>query len=120
MYKRTIIDNTYKSTAINSIFSKMCLYLNRACRVLRQANGHLLLIGLDGTGKTTIVELASFISSCEVFRLNMKKGYAHVDFRDDLKSIYKLTGVQKKKIAFLVADKDIYDVRMFLDEDFLS
>lgn len=91
-------------------FKEAVEHICRACRVLRQSGGHMLLIGLDGTGKNTIMELATYISSCEMFKLNIKKGYGFIDFRDDLKSVFKLTGVQKKKIVFFIADKDIYEV----------
>ena len=70
----------------------------------------MLLIGLDGTGKNTIMELASFISNCEMFKLNVKKGYNYLDFREDLKMVFKLTGVQRKKTVFFIPDKDIYEV----------
>ena len=78
----------------------------------------MLLIGVDGSGKSTIMELATYISNCEVFKLNVKKGYQYADFRDDLKIVFKLAGVQRKKIVFFIADKDIYEVSAF--ENFLT
>lgn len=91
-------------------FKEAVEHLCRACRVLRQSGGHMLLIGIDGTGKSTMLELAAYISNCEVFKLNVKKGYSYSDFRDDLKNVFKATGVQQKKIVFFVADRDISDV----------
>lgn len=70
----------------------------------------MLLLGLDGTGKNTIIELSSFISNCEIFRLNVKRGYNFNDFRDDIKKVFKITGIHKKKITFFISDKDIYEV----------
>jgi dynein heavy chain len=96
-------------------FKKAIEHVCRACRVLRQPNGHMLLIGLDGTGKSTVMELASFISNCDIFKLNIKKGYAYADFRDDLKSVFKLTAVQKKKIVLFIADKDVSE-ELFLED----
>ena len=77
---------------------------------MRQPRSHLLLIGMDGTGKYTIMELTAFISNCEMAKLNVKKGYNYSDFREDLKHVFKLTGLQKKKVVLFIADKDIYDV----------
>jgi hypothetical protein len=56
------------------------------------------------------MELASFISNCSMFKLNLKKGYCYTDFRDDLKAVFKMTGVQKKKIVLFISDKDISEV----------
>ena len=72
----------------------------------------MLLIGLDGTGKNTIIELSSFISNCEMFKLNVKKGYSYADFREDLKTVFKLTGIQRKKTVFFIPDKDLYEVSL--------
>ena len=94
-------------------FKEAVEHICRACRVLRQQGGHMLLIGIDGTGKDTIIELAAFISNCNVFKLHMKKGYNYNDFRDDLKNVFKLTGIQRKKLVFFVADKDINDVSLY-------
>lgn len=91
-------------------FKEAVEHICRACRVLRQPNGHMLLIGIDGTGKNTIMELASYISNCELFKLNIKKGYGYEDFRDDLKNVFKQTGIHKRNIVFFIADKDISDV----------
>ena len=93
-------------------FKEAVEHICRACRVLRQSGGHMLLIGLDGTGKSTVMELALFISNCEMLKLSVKKGYNYTDFRDDLKNVFKLAGIQKKKIVLFISDKDIYEVNM--------
>ena len=73
------------------------------------------MIGLDGTGKNTIMELAAFISNCDMMKLNVKKGYNYQDFREDLKLIFKLTGIKRKQIVFFIPDKDIYE-ELFLED----
>lgn len=93
-------------------FKEAVEHVCRACRVLRQPSAHMLLIGLDGTGKSTVLELAAFISNCELFRLNIKKAYSYADFRDDLKAVFKLTALQKKRVVLFIADKDISDVNI--------
>ena len=96
-------------------FKEAVEHICRACRVLRQPGGHLLLIGLDGTGKNTILELAAFISNCEMIKLNVKKGYNYLDFRDDLKSVFKVTGIKQRHVVLFIADKDIYE-ELFLED----
>ncbi|XP_059157269.1 dynein axonemal heavy chain 6-like [Physella acuta] len=79
----------------------------RAARVFRQPGGHLLLVGLDGTGKSTIVHLASYISHCELFRLKLHNQYGMTEFRDDLKTLFMKAGVKGVPSVFLLTDADI-------------
>lgn len=100
-------------------FKEASEHICRACRILRQAGGHLLLIGLDGIGKFKTIELASFICNAQIFKLNIKKGYNYEDFRDDLREVFKLTGVHKKKVILFITDKDIYEESFLEDLDSL-
>ena len=67
-------------------------------------------MGLDGTGKSTVVHLASYIALCEVMRLKLHKTYDMSEFRDDLKNIFIQSGVKGIKTVFLLADSDIVKV----------
>jgi hypothetical protein len=40
----------------------------------------------------------------------MKKGYNYQDFRDDVKTVFKLTGIHKKRLVFFLSDNDIAEV----------
>ncbi|CAH1791320.1 unnamed protein product [Owenia fusiformis] len=82
-------------------------HITRAARVFRQPGGHMLLVGLDGTGKRTAVQLACTIADCELFKLTLSRGYNMQDFHDDLKSIYRLAGVKGLNTVFLLNDGDI-------------
>lgn len=82
-------------------------HIVRAARVFRQPGGHLLLVGLDGTGKSTVVHLASYISQCQIMRLKLHKNYDLAEFREDLKVVFKQSGVKGVKTIFLLADCDI-------------
>ena len=35
------------------------------------------------------------------------------DFREDLKAVFKIASVQRRKVVFFIADKDIYEVNNF-------
>ena len=75
------------STLKMVFFKEAVEHVLRISRVLQQPGGHLLLIGLDGTGRRTCLELGAFISGHILFQLNLKRGYAHEEFRDDLKLV---------------------------------
>lgn len=67
-------------------------------------------MGLDGTGKSTVVHLASYIAGCEIMRLKLHKHYSMLEFRDDLKTVFKQSGVRGINTVFLLADSDIVKV----------
>ncbi|CAF3746445.1 unnamed protein product [Rotaria socialis] len=78
--------NLSEHSTLNMVFFKEAVeHVLRICRVLQQPGGHLLLIGLDGTGRKTCLQLASFISGHLMSQLNVKRGYSYQEFRDDLK-----------------------------------
>ncbi len=68
------------------------------------------MLGLDGIGKSTIIELSTYICNYEMFRLNKRKGYNYQDFRDDLKIAFKHAGVQNKKVVLFIPGRDIFEV----------
>lgn len=68
------------------------------------------MVGLDGTGKSTTVHLASHVAGCILYRLTLTRGYGQADFRDDLKKVFKLAGVQGSNTVFLLTDSDIVKV----------
>ncbi|CAG5136729.1 unnamed protein product, partial [Candidula unifasciata] len=79
----------------------------RAARVFRQPGGHLLMVGLDGTGKSTVIYLASYISNCQMFRLKLHNQYGSPEFRDDLKTLCLQAGVKGIPSVLLLTDSDI-------------
>ena len=71
---------------------------------------YLLQVGLDGTGKSTTVQLAAYLAQCELYKLTLARGYNLSDFRDDLKKICKMSGSQGVRTVFLLTDADIAKV----------
>lgn len=88
-------------------------HIIRAARVFRQPGGHMLLVGLDGTGKSTTVQLACFIAECELFKLTLTRGYNTDAFREDIKKVCTRAGVKGINTVFLLTDSDIVKVIQF-------
>ncbi|XP_063728306.1 dynein axonemal heavy chain 6-like isoform X2 [Symsagittifera roscoffensis] len=98
-----------------SFFQECVVHICRVSRVLRQEGGHLLLVGLDGTGKSTTVQIASKIAQCELYRLTITRHYGVSEFREELKGIFKMCGGSDgKRVAFLLTDSDL------IKEEFLE
>jgi len=97
------------------LFKEAVEHILRILRVLKQPQGHMLLVGMGGTGKRTIARFSAFVAEMDLFEPQPTKEYKISDFRNDLKGIFKVTGIQNKPIMFLITDEQIVD-ESFLDD----
>lgn len=104
-YMRMNFGNTKAAQMV--FFRDAIDHICRAARIFSQPGGHMMLVGLDGCGKSTVAHLASFIAGCELFKLTLNRGYSTNEFRDDLKKVFIQTGVKDEKMVFLLTDSDI-------------
>ncbi|XP_068952632.1 dynein axonemal heavy chain 3 [Petaurus breviceps papuanus] len=84
-------------------------HISRICRVLKQDNGHLLLVGIGGSGRQSASKLSTFMNSYELYQIEITKNYTNNDWRDDIKKIMLQVGVASKSTVFLFADSQIKD-----------
>lgn len=84
-------------------------HISRICRVLKQDKGHLLLVGIGGSGRQSASKLSTFMNSYELYQIEITKSYSKLDWREDLKKIMLQVGVATKSTVFLFADNQIKD-----------
>ncbi|XP_077762989.1 dynein axonemal heavy chain 3 isoform X1 [Canis aureus] len=84
-------------------------HISRICRVLKQDKGHLLLVGIGGSGRQSASKLSTFMNSCELYQIEITKNYSSYDWREDLKKIMLQVGVATKRTVFLFTDNQIKD-----------
>ncbi|XP_076997717.1 dynein axonemal heavy chain 3 [Tamandua tetradactyla] len=94
-------------------------HISRICRVLKQDKGHLLLVGIGGSGRQSASKLATFMNSCELYQIEITKNYTKFDWREDLKKIMLQVGVASKRTVFLFADNQIKDESFVEDVNML-
>ena len=103
------------------LFDYMISHLARISRMLSKPNnGHGLLIGLGGNGRKTLSVLACFINNCSIFKVDITgggggKGYTRYDWNDDMKNMFKILGIDNKKVAFQLSDSDIKE-KYFMED----
>ncbi|XP_022909837.1 dynein beta chain, ciliary-like [Onthophagus taurus] len=84
--------------------------MNHVCRINRimeAPRGNGLMVGVGGSGKQSLTRLSSFISSLEVFQIQLKKGYAMADMKADIAQIYNKAILKNISTVFLMTDAQV-------------
>jgi dynein heavy chain len=67
------------------LFNDALEHLTRVHRILRMESSHALIVGVGGSGRRSVVRLATFAASCEIFEILPSRGYDELAFREDIK-----------------------------------
>jgi dynein heavy chain len=54
----------------------------------------VLLIGVDGTGRTTMSKCSAFLMGQTFFEIQINKHYKEINWKDDLKKVIKQAGAK--------------------------
>jgi dynein heavy chain len=80
--------NIQSSVKMNLVFFEdALLHLMKILRALRQPRGNIMLIGVGGSGKQSLIKLGSYIYNMSFKQIEIVKGYGISNFRDFIKEI---------------------------------
>ncbi|CAI5672498.1 unnamed protein product [Oreochromis niloticus] len=97
------------------LFRDAIEHITRIIRVIRELRGNMLLVGVGGSGRRSLSKIAAFICQYQVFQVEVTKQYRKLEFREDIKKLYRLAGVDNKPTVFLFSDTQIVD-ESFLED----
>jgi dynein heavy chain, axonemal len=66
-----------------------------------------MLVSTGGSGRKSLARLATFVADQKCFSIEISKNYRIMEFREDLKELYKLAGCQNKPTTFLFDETQI-------------
>ncbi|XP_024875279.1 dynein beta chain, ciliary [Temnothorax curvispinosus] len=89
------------------LFEDAMMHVCRVNRILESPRGSALLVGVGGSGKQSLSRLAAFISSLEVFQVQLKKGYGITDLKLELAALYSKAGLKNLGLMFLMTDAQV-------------
>lgn len=102
LFQEILEEYNERKAHLKLVLFEDCLeHLTRVHRTLRLNRGHVLLIGVGGSGKQSATKLAAFAAGCDVFEITLSKGYNENSFKEDLKVLYTKIGVDNKRTVFM-------------------
>lgn len=92
-----------------TLFDDLLDHALRIDRVLRQPQGHMILMGPSSSGKTTLTRFVCWLNGISVQRLQVYNGYSDADFAADLRSVLLRAGCHNEKICFILGESSLIE-----------
>jgi dynein heavy chain len=117
-----LVDYNDSHTVMNlALFKDAIEYVVRISRGITARNGHMLLVGLGGSGKQSLTRLAASLSGYTVFQIALANNYGVPEFQADLVKVFTQAGSRKQPTVFLLTDSQVLDERFLIFiSDYLS
>jgi len=98
------------------LFSDAIEHSVKIHRVITTEYGHALLVGVGGSGRKSLTELATFFAQFTIVHLEIPKGYNFASWREDLQvNLYKELAIEIKNMIFFFSDTQLVD-EAFLED----
>ena len=91
------------------LFNEILDHVLRIDRVFRQPQGHLLLIGLSGAGKTTLSKFVAWMNGLSIYQIKVHNRYTAANFDEDLRHVLRRAGCRNEKICFILDESNVMD-----------
>lgn len=91
------------------LFDDALEHILRIARVLAMPRGHIMLIGVGGSGKQSLIKLCSYMRQMEYKMIEITKGFNTNAFKEVMKGFMKQSGIDGTSISFVMTDTQIID-----------
>ncbi|XP_078041170.1 dynein heavy chain 3, axonemal [Augochlora pura] len=100
--------NMLSKTQMNLVLFRYAIdHISRISRILLQENGHALLVGIGGSGRSSCAKLATSICEYLIYQVEMTRTYGVTEWREDMKNLLLRVGCDGKSTSFLFGDHQI-------------
>jgi dynein heavy chain 1 len=91
------------------LFDKALEHVLRIDRVLRQPQGHMMLIGISGFGKSVLTRFVCWMNGVTFFQPSIHPNYTIADFDEDLRTILRRAAVKNERICCMIDESTVKD-----------
>lgn len=91
------------------LFNEVLDHILRIDRVFRQSQGHALLIGVSGGGKTVLSRFVAWMNGLSIFTIKVNNRYKAQDFDEDLRHVMRRAGCKGEKICFIFDESNVLE-----------
>eukprot|EP01117_Protostelium_nocturnum_P006264 TRINITY_DN2259_c0_g1_i6.p1 TRINITY_DN2259_c0_g1~~TRINITY_DN2259_c0_g1_i6.p1 ORF type:complete len:4259 (-),score=1954.67 TRINITY_DN2259_c0_g1_i6:110-12886(-) len=91
------------------LFNEVLDHILRIDRVFRQPQGHALLIGVSGGGKTVLSRFVAWMNGLSIFTIKVNNRYSAQDFDEDLRHVMRRSGCKDEKICFIFDESNVLE-----------
>ncbi|XP_015110698.1 dynein heavy chain 1, axonemal [Diachasma alloeum] len=91
------------------LFEEAMSHISRISRIIRQARGNALLLGMGGSGRQSLTRLSAFLGEHICFQIESRRSYSLNDWHDDIKAVMLKAGLSRRSIVFIFSDTQIKD-----------
>ena len=89
------------------LFNEVPDHLIRIDRIVRQPQGHLLLLRVSGAGKTTLSRFVTWGDDRTVFQIRVHNKYSGEDVDEDLRQVGCRSGCKDEKTGFSLNESNV-------------
>ena len=121
IYKNIIDYNGTKKTKEKIdiiLFDYSLRHLLRIDRILTRNAEHGVLIGLTGSGRQSLTNIAALIKKYKIYKTRTREEvdeYGRKEWLEDIKTLYSNAGLKKESTIFIIKDNNITDEAMYVD-----
>ncbi|XP_011862155.1 PREDICTED: dynein heavy chain 2, axonemal [Vollenhovia emeryi] len=91
------------------LFRDAIEHVCRIVRVISQPRGNILLVGIGGSGRQSLSRIGSYMCDLATYQITVTAQYRTPEFREDLKTLYSITGLENKPTSFLFSDTQVVE-----------
>lgn len=97
------------------LFQDVISHICRVQRIMHLDRGHMIFVGVGGSGRESLTRLSAFITGFVFFQVKASQQYRRQDFLEDIKCLLMRCGVENERTLFYIKDADIKE-EIFLQD----